>query len=199
VLLLPLARRAARSVEHRLLDGWSTRDRVLNEAFLRARRRTRGPLALVNDRTLLTNAAAARIFSAADRSSMWDTVQRTVGSRDDSATFVSGDGATLVGEIDLLLEGDAVIGALIHFSARNERRSRRTTGWDSLTEAERALAHLIAQGMTNREAAVQLFVSHHTVDSHLRHIFRKLGIDSRVQLAGLVGAAPAPPAELSIQ
>ncbi len=59
-------------------------------------------------------------------------------------------------------------------------------GWGSLTESEHALAVLIAEGLTNRQAAERLFISRHTVDAHLRHIFRKLGINSRVRLARLV-------------
>ena len=59
-------------------------------------------------------------------------------------------------------------------------------GWASLTESERALAGLVAEGLTNREAAERLFISRHTVDAHLRHIFRKLGINSRVRLARVV-------------
>ena len=54
--------------------------------------------------------------------------------------------------------------------------------WDSLTAAERRVADLVAQGSTNREAAAKLFLSFHKIDSHLRHIFAKLGISSRVQL-----------------
>jgi DNA-binding CsgD family transcriptional regulator len=58
--------------------------------------------------------------------------------------------------------------------------------WASLTKAERTLSALVAKGMTNRQVAERLFISRHTVDAHLRHIFRKLGINSRVGLAHLV-------------
>ena len=44
---------------------------------------------------------------------------------------------------------------------------------------------LIANGLTNREAAERLFISPHTVSTHLRHVFAKLGINSRVELARL--------------
>jgi DNA-binding CsgD family transcriptional regulator len=44
---------------------------------------------------------------------------------------------------------------------------------------------VVARGFTNREAAARLFLSWHTVDTHLRHIYAKLGISSRVQLARL--------------
>jgi DNA-binding CsgD family transcriptional regulator len=59
------------------------------------------------------------------------------------------------------------------------------SGWAALTSAELAVARLVAEGMTNREVAERLFLSPHTVNSHLRHVFTKLGINSRVELARL--------------
>jgi DNA-binding CsgD family transcriptional regulator/predicted ATPase len=55
-------------------------------------------------------------------------------------------------------------------------------GWGSLTDAELRVARLAASGLTNREIADRLSRSPHTVDSHLRHAFTKLGIRSRVEL-----------------
>ncbi len=60
-----------------------------------------------------------------------------------------------------------------------------TSGWAAMTTAELAVARLVAEGLTNREIAERLFVSPHTVNSHLRHMFSKLGIRSRVELARL--------------
>jgi DNA-binding CsgD family transcriptional regulator len=69
------------------------------------------------------------------------------------------------------------------------RRSRHgpqpVSGWGSLTEAERRVADLVAQGLSNPQAAQRLFLSRHTVDFHLRQVFRKLGIGSRVELTRL--------------
>jgi len=58
-----------------------------------------------------------------------------------------------------------------------------TNGWAALTTSEVTVARLVAEGLTNREVAERLFVSPHTVSSHLRHVFAKLGITSRVELA----------------
>jgi DNA-binding CsgD family transcriptional regulator len=58
-----------------------------------------------------------------------------------------------------------------------------TNGWAALTTSELTVARLVAEGLTNREVAERLFVSPHTVSSHLRHVFSKLGITSRVELA----------------
>jgi DNA-binding CsgD family transcriptional regulator/tetratricopeptide (TPR) repeat protein len=60
-----------------------------------------------------------------------------------------------------------------------------TSGWGAMTTSELTVAQLVAEGLTNREVAERLFVSPHTVNSHLRHIFSKLGINSRVELARL--------------
>jgi DNA-binding CsgD family transcriptional regulator len=64
-----------------------------------------------------------------------------------------------------------------------------TQGWGALTAAELAVARLVAEGLTNREVADRLFLSPHTVNSHLRHMFTKLGIHSRVELVRLVNTA----------
>ncbi|ROO87750.1 regulatory LuxR family protein [Actinocorallia herbida] len=70
---------------------------------------------------------------------------------------------------------------------RSGRRSRRSElGWDALTEAERQVVAVISEGVTNREAADRLFLSHHTIGTHLMHAYRKLGVGSRVELARVV-------------
>jgi DNA-binding CsgD family transcriptional regulator/tetratricopeptide (TPR) repeat protein len=61
-----------------------------------------------------------------------------------------------------------------------------TRGWASLTAAELPVARLVAEGLTNREVAASLFISPHTVNSHLRHIFAKVDVTSRVELTRLV-------------
>ncbi len=63
---------------------------------------------------------------------------------------------------------------------------RARTGWDSLTDAEVKVIHLIAAGATNRSVAQQLHLSPHTVKTHLHNAFAKLGITSRAQLTQLV-------------
>jgi DNA-binding CsgD family transcriptional regulator len=62
---------------------------------------------------------------------------------------------------------------------------RPSHGWDSLTDTERVIAGLVAQGLSNRQVAGQVYLSYHTVAFHLRHIFWKLEISSRVDIARL--------------
>jgi len=109
------------------------------------------------------------------------------------------DGATsdAVAAFDESLATNVEIGASWD-AARVRRRLRRlgvrrrvqppqvpSTGWAALTRAELEVTRLVGQGKTNREIADHLFVSPHTVNTHLRHIFAKVGVRSRVQLAGV--------------
>ena len=59
------------------------------------------------------------------------------------------------------------------------------TGWAAMTKSELAVAQLVADGLTNREVAERLFVSPHTVNTHLRQVFAKLQVHSRVDLTRL--------------
>jgi len=60
------------------------------------------------------------------------------------------------------------------------------SGWTGLSETQRDVARLASEAMTNRQIARRLFLSPHTVNYHLRQIFAKLGIRSRVELARIV-------------
>ena len=61
---------------------------------------------------------------------------------------------------------------------------------DGLTETQRRVAILVARGQTNREIAAAMFVTQNTVQTHIRHIFQKLGVKSRTELAArLLSAA----------
>jgi DNA-binding CsgD family transcriptional regulator/tetratricopeptide (TPR) repeat protein len=63
---------------------------------------------------------------------------------------------------------------------------RPASGWIGLTPAEQATSNLVAQGLSNQQVAEQMYLSSHTVAYHLRNVFRKLGISSRVELARVV-------------
>jgi predicted ATPase/ATP/maltotriose-dependent transcriptional regulator MalT len=65
---------------------------------------------------------------------------------------------------------------------RGERR-RPSSGWRSLTPSEIEVVRRVAEGLTNQQIAERLFVSPSTVKSHLVHIFAKLGISTRAELA----------------
>ncbi len=73
--------------------------------------------------------------------------------------------------------------AVAQASKGRGRRGRSATGWSSLTEAERQVSALVAEGLTNPEIAERLFVSLGTVKAHLSHIFAKLTLAGRRELA----------------
>jgi predicted ATPase/class 3 adenylate cyclase/DNA-binding CsgD family transcriptional regulator len=65
---------------------------------------------------------------------------------------------------------------------RGERK-RPTSGWGSLTPTERDVVRLVSEGLCNKDIATRLFISPRTVQTHLTHVYTKLGLTTRVQLA----------------
>jgi DNA-binding NarL/FixJ family response regulator len=61
-----------------------------------------------------------------------------------------------------------------------------------LSDRQRAVAVLVAAGLSNRAIAETLGVGRRTVDTHVRHILRKLGVRSRVQIGVWVSTRAAP-------
>jgi DNA-binding CsgD family transcriptional regulator len=76
---------------------------------------------------------------------------------------------------------------------RRGSRGRPRAGWESLTATELRVIALVARGLTNADVASRLYVSRHTVESHLSHVFSKLGLASRVELAGQAARRDLPP------
>jgi DNA-binding CsgD family transcriptional regulator len=106
--------------------------------------------------------------------------------------------ADAVRALDIALAGYQAVGAIrdvarvrSRLRAAGVRRrhwtyaDRPVSGWASLTDTERDVVELVAEGLTNRQVAARMFVSPHTVHAHLGRIFRKLGVSSRVELTGL--------------
>jgi len=69
---------------------------------------------------------------------------------------------------------------------RGERK-RPTSGWGSLTPMERDVVGLVREGLGNKGIAARLFISPRTVQTHLTHVYAKLGVSSRVQLVQEAG------------
>jgi DNA-binding CsgD family transcriptional regulator len=91
----------------------------------------------------------------------------------------------------------ALIGRMVHETGERllsdvlplGRVPAKEMAWPSLTRSEQNVVDYVAKGFTNRETAEKLFVSAHTVDYHLRRVFQKLGLSSRVELAHLVSSS----------
>src|SRR5262245_39186420 len=63
------------------------------------------------------------------------------------------------------------------------RRKRPSHGWNSLTPTELQIVELVARGLTNPQIGDRLFISRRTVQTHLSHVFTKLGVSTRAELA----------------
>jgi DNA-binding NarL/FixJ family response regulator len=85
------------------------------------------------------------------------------------------DPAVLIDALGRLHEGECVIDPTI--VSQLLKRTRDTRPLDALTERERDVLVLIAEGRSNRAICAQLFLSPKTVEAHVRHIFMKLGLD----------------------
>jgi DNA-binding NarL/FixJ family response regulator len=87
-------------------------------------------------------------------------------------------------------EAERELGKLGHRTHRRTRPGKTDGGGlESLTERELQLARLVVDRKTNPEIAAELFLSQKTVETHLCHIFRKIGVASRVDLARAVERA----------
>jgi DNA-binding CsgD family transcriptional regulator len=62
-------------------------------------------------------------------------------------------------------------------------RRRDATGWASLTPAEQSVAELAVRGLSNPQIAAELFIGRGTVKTHLAHVYAKLGVANRTELA----------------
>lgn len=65
-------------------------------------------------------------------------------------------------------------------------RERSSTGWESLTAAQAAVAQLVAEGLTNAQVARRLGISARTVESHLAQVFQRLDVGSRSEVTAAV-------------
>ncbi|WP_269750608.1 helix-turn-helix transcriptional regulator [Microbispora sp. ATCC PTA-5024] len=176
---------------------------ILKSAEHLARRNPDAPIfaaAAAHARGLLHRDADALAFAADNHPQPWE---RASGAEDLGVLLAASPEASAreraVESLDRALDGYQGIGA--HRDAARVRArlrelgvrrrhwagsTRPAFGWESLTDTERTVAMLIARGMTNRQAAARMFLSHHTVSTHLRRIFGKLQIASRVELARIV-------------
>jgi DNA-binding CsgD family transcriptional regulator len=198
-LMLPFAKRAAWEIGQRLLEDTSQSERTLREHFVSARRRTKDALVSVSEATMFANAVATRDLQAGDHELLWEWVSLTMAGHRPVAreVFLTG-GPWLVKSFEPVRDGGAVVGATLRLAPPSAPQldglaagplgagDRPRFGLASLTATELSVADLVAEGMTNRQIAAKLYLSPHTVGFHLRQVFRKLEISSRVELTRLV-------------
>lgn len=162
---------------------------------LNLRGRADGDLALI--------ARSAEVLASSPRPALRAVGASTYGQ----ALLARGDGEAGVDQLDRAWEvydamGERVArdGVAAVLRAAGVRRTkwddaaaRPATGWEALTDAERRVAKLIAAGHTNKSAASSLGISVNTVGTHLRAVFTKLDVRSRVQLTNTLHAANVSP------
>ncbi|GAA1264508.1 helix-turn-helix transcriptional regulator [Planotetraspora silvatica] len=147
---------------------------------------------LHNDPKALTHAVSTHV-GPWDRASAAEDLgvllARTAGGSDHDAAILSLDQAFDGYQQTGALRDAARVRATLRKLGVRRRHwttiERPTSGWASLTDTERNIVTLVAQGLTNPQVATRLFISRHTVKYHLGHIFSKLDIGSRVELARL--------------
>jgi len=152
----------------------------------------------LNDRIVITNRSAGEVLQPSDRPRLWASAQEVVnkGGSFIKGTPLGGRASVMASYRPVVNEG-VVVGVLVQFSVpcgsamvsggEVKRVQPKISQWCALTRSEREVAEVVAAGLTNREAGKRLYMSPLTIDSHLRHIFRKLDIKSRVELARFVG------------
>jgi DNA-binding CsgD family transcriptional regulator len=176
-------------------------DRALFEEFMRTRDKCRGALVALNGRLMIMNASAGELLNPAERPRLWKVGKDAIAQGSPQIRELClGHGKSVMASHRPVVRDGTAIGVIVQFSvpdnspaplAVGEGVSRPPAGWADLTRTERQVAQVVATGLTNREAGRRVFMSPHTVDAHLRHIFRKLDINSRVELARIVGEQEA--------
>ena len=192
-LMLPLVRRAAADIEHHLARDPAAADPRLLARFVRDRTRMKGPFVLINERTMLLSAAATGVVDRLDQDQLWDRALELLTQPDAGRVLQLGNGPVAIVTCEPIVDGGELVGVSLRLGhgdgppegMHEGGRSRTPFGWGSLTETERRVIDLVCEGLTNREVGGRLFMSPHTVGSHLRSIFRKLDVNSRVDLTRL--------------
>jgi len=163
--------------------------------------------AATHAQALIDDDAAALLRAAAERAAASEDRLLEAAAREDLGRALTARPACPEAAAQLEAAYDFYVRIGAHRDAARVRSALRSVGirkqqssvtepqrgWTSLTRAEQSVVDLVAQGLTNREAASELFLSPDTVNTHLRHAFLKLGIRSRVELARL--AAEREPAD----
>ena len=142
-------------------------------------------------------AEAARLYAAAEAGRELMGYPRPPVDGPDHAAAVARLRASLGGEqfAAAWSEGSALtLDEAVSYARRaRTTRSRPSSGWASLTPTEVEVVRLVTDGLTNPEIAARLFMSRNTVKTHLSHVYAKLGVTNRTELATAATARASRP------
>jgi transcriptional regulator of acetoin/glycerol metabolism len=125
-LLMPWLLEVVREVERRLRVEGCVNEHLLLEAFLAARRDSRHPIVCLNDQTILSNSAAARLLGTVDQALLWEQASRAIHEcANEVSTFVLSDGQRVSAHCQPIFDGLSAIGAKIEIRRVLNREPRR--------------------------------------------------------------------------
>jgi transcriptional regulator of acetoin/glycerol metabolism len=177
-LMISVVRQAASEIARELLTAQAPAAQRLYAHFHALRRRTKTPFAVIGPGVYFANPAASHLLDDRLANHVWQRVRDAAAAGLPTVTgrLSRDSGESVPWRAEPVRDGSDLVAAVVHLDPT-------TLSAAELTPAEVAVAELVATGLSNKDAAARLFISPHTVDAHLRHIFAKLGISSRISLA----------------
>lgn len=136
-LLMPWLLEVVRDIERRLRAMGCVQEQLLLESYVAAKRDSRRPVVCLNDQTILTNSAAARLLGAVDKALLWEQASRAINERASGVATVSlSDGRRILAYCEPLYNGGAPFGAKIEIEFDQQDVPKSQKGRTSATPAE---------------------------------------------------------------
>ncbi len=144
-LLMPWLAEVISQIEQRLCRSACAHEQRLLECYLTARRNAKHPVVCLNERTILSNSAAARLLGPDDQALLWEQASRSIADRaDDTSTMVLANGQEILAECRPIYEGLTPVGAKIEIRLNQKRAPRRSRS--APVPAPQGLAPLAGRG-----------------------------------------------------
>jgi transcriptional regulator of acetoin/glycerol metabolism len=146
-LLTPWLLEVVREIERRVRADGCVHEQLLLEAYLSAKRDSRRPLMCLNDQTILTNSAAARLLGAVDKALLWEQASHAINERADGvSTLMLSDGRRILAHCWPIYDGLTPVGARIEIELDGDRAAKSAKR-RTVAPAGAPLAGLAGQSM----------------------------------------------------
>ncbi|UZF48229.1 sigma-54-dependent Fis family transcriptional regulator [Rhodococcus rhodochrous] len=106
----------AADIERAMLDNASTEEKLLLAAYMKAKRDARHPVVCLNDRTVISNAPAARMLGPADQGLVWEVASKFLRDRSGIAALTLADGSSVRVDVTAVSDGATPIGAVVRLT-----------------------------------------------------------------------------------